>query len=181
MESVQAWLILSKRLTGRGNCDSQYTKISLPDHCYTLCAPQSMFSSARFSSVANRLGRRGRGGGGERRDDVTEILFQSFLQEALVRSFGMGRDVHSLTLSIQHFLCWPRRRPPSEVPFRMVWERSSWHVVFPYRARVSPCSVSVASLRSCGPSCQLTSLRTQSLYSETKRQRTGFVVVVSTP
>ena len=51
----------------------------------------------------------------------------------------------------------------------------------PYRARVSPWSVAVARLGSCGPACQLTSLRTQSLYSETKRQRTGFVVVVTTP
>ena len=25
----------------------------------------------------------------------------------------MGRDVHSLMLSVQHFLCRPRRRPPS--------------------------------------------------------------------
>ena len=45
------------------------------------------------------------GGGGEVRDDSAEIFFQSFLQEALLSSFGMGRDVHSLMLSIQHFLC----------------------------------------------------------------------------
>ena len=37
------------------------------------------------------------------RDDSTEILFQSFLQEALVSSSGMGRDVHPLMLPIQHF------------------------------------------------------------------------------
>ena len=37
------------------------------------------------------------------RDDSAEILCQSFLQEAVVSSFGTGRDVHSLTLSIQHF------------------------------------------------------------------------------
>ena len=30
-------------------------------------------------------------------------------------SSGMGRDVHSLMLSIQHFLCRPRRRLPSKV------------------------------------------------------------------
>ena len=30
-------------------------------------------------------------------DDSAEILFQSFLQEALVSSSGMGRDVHSLS------------------------------------------------------------------------------------
>ena len=39
------------------------------------------------------------------RDDSAEILFQS--QEALVSSSGIGRDVHSLMLSIQHFLCQP--------------------------------------------------------------------------
>ena len=40
-------------------------------------------------------------------DDSAEILFQSFLHEVLVSSSGMGRDVHSLTLSIQHFHCRP--------------------------------------------------------------------------
>ena len=50
-------------------------------------------------------------------DDSAEILlFQPFLLEAIVSSSGMCRDVHSVTLSIQHFLCRPRRRPPSEVP-----------------------------------------------------------------
>ena len=39
-------------------------------------------------------------------DDSAEI-FLSFLQEALVSGFGIGRDVHSLTLSIQHFFCQP--------------------------------------------------------------------------
>ena len=32
------------------------------------------------------------------RDYSAEILFQSFLQEALVSSSGMGRDVHSLMI-----------------------------------------------------------------------------------
>ena len=32
---------------------------------------------------------------GELRDDKAEILFQSFLQEALVSSSGRGRDVYS--------------------------------------------------------------------------------------
>ena len=50
----------------------------------------------QFSSVQSldRFGRRG-----DMRDDSAEILFQSFLQEALVSSSGMGRDVHSLMLS----------------------------------------------------------------------------------
>ena len=56
------------------------------------------------------------GGGGGPRDTSGEVLFQSFLREAIVRSSGIGRDVHSLRLSIQHFLCLPRRRLPSNVP-----------------------------------------------------------------
>ena len=73
-------------------------------------------SSVQFTSLQSRdrLGRRG-----DTRDDSVEILFQSFLQKALVSSSGMGRDVHSLMLSIQHFLCRPRCRPPSKVPWRM--------------------------------------------------------------
>ena len=77
-----------------------------------------------FSSVQSldRLDRRG-----DIRDDSAEILFQSFLQEVIVSSSSMGKDVHFLMLSIQHFLC-RRRRPPSEVPWRMVLERLSWRV-----------------------------------------------------
>ena len=50
---------------------------------------------------------------GNMRDDSAEIVFQPFLHGALLSSSGTGRDVHSLLLSIQHFLCRPRRRPPS--------------------------------------------------------------------
>ena len=46
-------------------------------------------------------------------DKSAEILFQSFLQEALVSSSGMGRDNHSSMLSIQHFLCQPWCHPPT--------------------------------------------------------------------
>ena len=63
------------------------------------------FSSVQF---LDRLGRRG-----DREGDSAEILLQSFLQKALVGSSSMGRDVHTLMLSIQHFLCRPQRRPPS--------------------------------------------------------------------
>ena len=38
------------------------------------------------------------------RDDAAEILFETFLQEALVSCSGMGRDIHSLALSIQQIL-----------------------------------------------------------------------------
>ena len=53
---------------------------------------------------------------GDMRDLSAEILFQPFLQEALVSSSGMGRNVHFLMLSIQHFLCRPQSCPPSKVP-----------------------------------------------------------------
>ena len=70
--------------------------------------PFSSHTSCQFSSVSWPVGRRG--GGGGIKDDSEEILFQSCLREALVSSSGMGRDGHSLTLSIHHFLCRPRPR-----------------------------------------------------------------------
>ena len=70
-----------------------------------------LFRSIHFSAVQSLdlLDRRG-----DMRDDSAEILFQSFLQEALVGSSGMGRDVQSLKLSIKHFVCLLRLR--SKVP-----------------------------------------------------------------
>ena len=58
--------------------------------------------SVRFSSVQflDRLGRQG-----NMTDDSARILFKSFLQEATVQSSGMGRDVHSLMLSIGEVAC----------------------------------------------------------------------------
>ena len=44
------------------------------------------------------------GGGGEHEGRFSRGPFPAFfLQKALVSSSGMGRDVHSLILSIQHF------------------------------------------------------------------------------
>ena len=59
-----------------------------------------MCESISISSVQS-LDRLGHGGGGEgvMTDDSADILFRSFLQEALVSSSGMGRAVHSLMLS----------------------------------------------------------------------------------
>ena len=56
----------------------------------------------QFSSVQSldRLSRRG-----NMTDDSAETLFKRFLQEAILRSSGKDRDVHSLMLSIQHFPC----------------------------------------------------------------------------
>ena len=57
----------------------------------------------QFVSSVQSLDRFGRWG--DMIDESAEVLFQSFMQEALASSSGMGRDVHSLMLSIQHFLC----------------------------------------------------------------------------
>ena len=45
------------------------------------------------------------------RHDSAQILFQAFLQEAIVSSSGVGRDVHSLTLSSQYLLSQPQYCP----------------------------------------------------------------------
>ena len=58
-------------------------------------------------------------------DNQAEILFQSFLREVAVSSSGMGGDVHSSMLSIQHFLCPSWCHPPSKVTWGMVLERLS--------------------------------------------------------
>ena len=52
-------------------------------------------SSVQFISLTNLVIWR------DMTDDSAEILFQSFLQEAVVGNSGTGRDVHSLMLSIQ--------------------------------------------------------------------------------
>ena len=69
---------------------------------------QSMITSVQSRGRLGRLG--------DMRDDSAEILLQPFLQEALVSSSGMDRDVHSLMMSLQHFLCRPRLLPTSMVP-----------------------------------------------------------------
>ena len=47
-----------------------------------------------------------------------EILFQSFLREAIVSSSGMGMIVHSFTLSIQRFLCRTTASPILQVALK---------------------------------------------------------------
>ena len=118
------------------------------------CCP----GSVQFSSVQSlyRMGRRG-----DMRDNSAEILFQIFLQEALVGSSGMGRDVHSLMLSIQHFICWPQRRPFSRVPWMMVLQRLSWRVTCPNHASFR--LLTATRRDSCGPTRTLILLRIQSL------------------
>ena len=114
--------------------------------------------SVQFSSVQSLkgLGRRG-----DMTDSSAEILLQSFLQEALLSSSGMGRDVHFFMLSIQHFLCRPGRRPPTKMRWRMVLEMLSWRVTCPKHASFR--LLTVARRSSCGPTMKLILLRTQSL------------------
>ena len=86
------------------------------------------YQSVQFSSVPWPIGSWGVGAGGaDMRDDLAEILFKSFLQEALLSSSLSDKDVQSLMLSIQHSLCWPQRYPPFKVPLGMVLERLLWH------------------------------------------------------
>ena len=73
----------------------------------------------------------------------------------------MGRDVRSLMLSIQHFLCRPRRRPHSKVPRIMILGSLSLPVACPNHARFH--SLTVARKGSCGPTKKLILLRTQSV------------------
>ena len=76
--------------------------------CLFVCLFFKTFSSARSF---DQLGRQG-----DMRDHSAEIPFQSFLRDIIVSSSDIGRDVHSLASSRQHFLCRPGRRPPSKVP-----------------------------------------------------------------
>ena len=73
-------------------------------------------SSVQLGPLTSWVVGGGKGGGEVMMDSSTEILFQSFLQKAVVSSSSFGRNVHSLTLPVQHFLCRPRRRSLSEVP-----------------------------------------------------------------
>ena len=78
-----------------------------------------LISSVQFLDRSDRLGRGGAGmsgGGGHDGLTIQQIFFQSFLRETIVSSSGMGMGVLSLTFSVQHFLCRPRRRSPSKVP-----------------------------------------------------------------
>ena len=69
------------------------------------------FAKMPFSSV-QFLDRLGHLGGHEERFNKDPLPFFSSAWGPMSSS-GMGRDVHSLILSIQLFLCLPRCRPPS--------------------------------------------------------------------
>ena len=129
--------------------------------------------SFQFSSVQSLdpLGRQG-----DLRDNLAKILFQNSLLEAPVSSSGMGRDVHSLMLFTQHFLCRPRPRPSSEVPWNMGLKRLSWRVTCPNYA--SFFLLTVVRRGSCGPTMKWILLRIQSLVLcsewEMRREALGF-------
>ena len=57
---------------------------------------RSCSDNVQFSPLTDRVV------GGDMRDCSAEILFQSFLRDALVSSSGMDRDVHSLVFGVIH-------------------------------------------------------------------------------
>ena len=95
-------------------------------------------------SPIDRSGRQG-----DMMDNSVEILFLSFLKEAVVRSSDVGKDVHSLTLFIKHFLCQSQHSPPPKGPWGMVLERLSWHMTCTNQAAF--CLLTVARRGSCSP------------------------------
>ena len=61
---------------------------------------------------------------GDIRGNSADIVFRSSLREAIMSSSSMGRDGHSLTLSIQPLFCLPLRcRPPFKVSYGWLWWR----------------------------------------------------------
>ena len=124
-----------------------------PKRCSYLTCLQPQFSSVQSLHQSGHQG--------DMRDNSAQIFFQSFLQEALVSRSGMGRDVHSLMLSIQYFLCRPWRRPPSKVTRSMVLEKLLWHATCQNHA--SFCPLTAAGRGSCGPTMEEILLRTQLL------------------
>ena len=92
------------------------------------------------------------------RDDSVEILFKSFVQEAIVSSSGTGRDVHSLTLSIQLTMALPTLKGALKNGFGEA--AVAWDMPEPYKfpspaeVLVDPqgsCSCSAPSRLSCAP------------------------------
>ena len=121
-EGVEVWFQLRERLkNGRENNKPKIPKLScgnLQNSRFQFCThiyKHTIFYLSHIQTCSvqslDQLGHQG-----VIRDNLTEILSQAFLHEALVSNSGMGRDVHSLMLSIQHFLCQPWHHPPSKVP-----------------------------------------------------------------
>ena len=68
------------------------------------------FSSVQFNPLNDWVVRE------DMRGASAEICSSLFLREAIVSSVGVSRDIHSFTISIQHFFCRPQRSPLSKVP-----------------------------------------------------------------
>ena len=113
----------------------------------------------KFSSVQSldRLGRSG--------DELSEILFQTFLREATVSSSGMNRDVSLFDGSHLALFPLPATASPNlqGALYRMVTERLLWRAICTNHT----CSrlLTVAERGSCGP--------TRNLIPAPQRQRTG--------
>ena len=78
----------------------------------------------------------GCGGGGGLEGRFSRYPLPVFSAGDPGEQFWHGQGVHSLMLSIMHFLCRPRRRPPSKVPWRMVLERLSRRETCPNHANL---------------------------------------------
>ena len=94
-------------------------------------------SSVQFTPLTNWIVGGARGGGGGIRDNSAYIFFQSVLQEALVNSSRMGRDVHSLMFSISPsniFLCRTQRRPNTKVACGIVSDKLLRRAICPNHA-----------------------------------------------
>ena len=126
VETEGFWKLIQsqKRQYSSSTATLEIVEPMLSWHCYHLSEVpfRLVHSSHRLSHQGNVT------------DDSAEVFFQSFLQEALVSSSGIDRNIHCLMLSIQHLLCQPRHRPPCKVPWRMIWERLSWRVTCPNHA-----------------------------------------------
>ena len=90
---------------------------------------------------------------------IQQILFPIFPQEAILSNSGIGRDVHSLLLSIQHFLL---RNTAS--PTRQNAPRDGLVEAVVAAGMSEPFELSSLPTRgSCGPARKLVLLSTQSL------------------
>ena len=103
--------------------------------------------------------------GGDLSAEEADILLHAGLSVACIRSSGIGRLVHSLTLSDQLLRCLPRLRPPSTVPCMMVLHRLSCRVTWPNQASLR--RLIVARSGSWGPTKVVTVFLT---YSEKFRK-----------
>ena len=125
--------------SSKGNVDQSGTK------CIS-CSVQSL----------DRLGRRE-----DMRDDSADILFQSFLQEALVSSSGMARDLSSLNVVHPAFPLLTTASSTLQGAMKDGFGEAVVTCKYPNHANF-PLST-VARRDSCGPTRKLILLRTQSL------------------